>query len=91
MESVVSVKGQTVVPKEIREALGIKPKTRLIWIMQDGSVVVRALPDDPIGAAMGALKDVKFSTADLLADRRRDLEKEEQAASENLKRWQRTS
>ncbi len=91
MQSIVSVKGQTVVPKEIRDALGIKPRTKLIWTIRDGSAVVQAMPDDPIGAAMGALKHLKFSTADLLAERRADRDKEEAQAEEMLKRWRSTS
>jgi AbrB family looped-hinge helix DNA binding protein len=90
MESVVSVKGQTVVPKEVREALGIKPKTRLIWTMQDGSVVVRALPEDPIGAMKGALKDLPFSTADLLAERKADRDREEAEVERLIERWRST-
>jgi AbrB family looped-hinge helix DNA binding protein len=91
MQSVVSVKGQTVVPKEVREALGIKPKTKLLWTVRNGSAVVSALPEDPIAAAMGALKDLKFSTADLLAERGADRDKEEAAVDEMIKRWRSTS
>jgi AbrB family looped-hinge helix DNA binding protein len=90
MQSVVSVKGQTVVPKEVREALRIKPKTRLLWTVRNGSAIVSALPDDPIAAAMGALKDLNLSTGDLLAERRADTDKEEAAVEEMIKRWRST-
>jgi AbrB family looped-hinge helix DNA binding protein len=87
MKSVVSVRGQTVIPKEVREALGIEPHARLVWTVEDGSAVVRAIPADPIDAAMGALKHLKFSTADLLAERRAERDKEEAQVEEMLKRW----
>jgi AbrB family looped-hinge helix DNA binding protein len=79
MKSTLSVKGQTVVPREIREALGLKPGTVLTWAMHDGSVTVRALPDDPIGFSIGALKHLQHGTRELLADRREDRLKEEAA------------
>jgi antitoxin PrlF len=40
--STVTDKGQTTVPMEIREALGVKPRQQLHWALQDdGSAVVR--------------------------------------------------
>lgn len=45
LESTVTDKGQTTVPKEVRDALGIKPRQRLQWdVSNDGTVVVRAEP-----------------------------------------------
>ena len=79
MKSTVSVKGQTVIPKEIRETMGLKPGTVLTWTMRDGAVTVRALPDDPIGFSIGALKHLKYGTRELLEDRRNDRLKEEAA------------
>ena len=90
-QSIVSIKGQTVIPKEIREALGIKEGTKLLWFVEEDHVVVQALPDDPIKAAKGALKHLKFSTADLLAERQADRDKEEAKVEEILKRWRSTS
>jgi AbrB family looped-hinge helix DNA binding protein len=90
MKSVVSTRGQTVIPHEVREALGIKEGTTLIWSLSSHSVQVMALPDDPIEASFGALKDTKFSTADLLEERRADRDKEEAKVEEELKRWRRT-
>ncbi len=43
--STLTVKGQTTVPQEIREALGAAPHQRLVWELgKDGSVRVRAMP-----------------------------------------------
>ncbi len=91
MQSIVSVRGQTVVPKEIREALGIKPGMKIVWTIHNGSAVVQALPEDPIGASIGALKHLKLSTRDLLQERRADREKDEAKVEEALRRWRITS
>jgi AbrB family looped-hinge helix DNA binding protein len=91
MQSVVSVRGQTVIPKEIREKLGIHAKSRLRWEVRDGRLIVSILPEDSIAALRGVLKDSDWSTADLLAERKADREKEEQAVEETLRRWRSTS
>jgi len=45
LESTVTDKGQTTVPKEVRDALGIKPRQRLQWdLSKEGTAVVRAEP-----------------------------------------------
>jgi len=77
MKSKVSVRGQTVVPREIRKALGIHPQQLLNWELRDGAAVVRPMPDDPVRASIGILKGFG-STDELLEDRRRDLELEEE-------------
>ncbi len=42
-ESTITAKGQTTVPREVREKLGAGPGTRLVWhIMPNGSLIVRA-------------------------------------------------
>ena len=45
VESTITDKGQTTVPKQIREALGVKPGQRIQWdLVEDGSVTVRREP-----------------------------------------------
>jgi len=83
----VSDRGQTVVPKEVRQALGVKPGTSLRWTVEDGVATVRPMPDDPIEAAIGALEHLGISTADLLAERQEDKAKEEAETEEQLERW----
>ena len=42
-ESTITAKGQTTVPRQVREQLGVGPGTRLVWhVMPDGSLIVRA-------------------------------------------------
>ena len=56
MESKVSVRGQTVIPKEIRKALGITENSRLYWKIQDGVIQVLPIPADPVQASLGLLR-----------------------------------
>jgi bifunctional DNA-binding transcriptional regulator/antitoxin component of YhaV-PrlF toxin-antitoxin module len=56
MQSKVSVRGQTVIPGEIRKALDITPDTVLRWEIEDGVVLVYPVPKDPVRAALGVLK-----------------------------------
>lgn len=45
-QSVLTSKGQTTIPKEIRQFLGLKPKDRLFYLMEDGKVVLKPLHGD---------------------------------------------
>lgn len=78
-QSRVSVRGQTVIPQEIREQLGIKPKTMLAWSAHDGVITVIPLPEDPIEASFGMLGGRGYTLEDFLEERRseRDLERKQ--------------
>lgn len=76
MQSTVSVRGQTVIPRLIREKLGITPVTQLHWEVKNGVIVVLPIPSDPVKAAVGVLKGRGLSTTDLLAERKAEREKE---------------
>ena len=91
MQSVVSVRGQTVIPKEVRDELGIGPKSRLRWDVTNGSAVVRVIPEDPVEALRGVLKDTEWTTDILLAERDADKRRDERAFKEMLARWRDTS
>ncbi len=42
-ESTITAKGQTTVPRQVREHLGAEPGTRLVWhVMPGGALIVRA-------------------------------------------------
>lgn len=66
-------KGQIIIPKEIRDRLGIKPgKTLSIKLVND-HLEIRPLPDDPIEFLTGIFKDHSESmAAQLLEERRKD-------------------
>lgn len=74
----LSSKGQLVIPKEIREALGIKPKQKLLLTLAEGHAEIEPLPEDPIEHLCGIFKDHPVSlTAELLKDREEDKRREE--------------
>lgn len=55
MKSAITVKGQTTIPKAIREHLGLKPGDRVkFFVHPDGSVVL--LPKVPASALRGIVK-----------------------------------
>ena len=76
MQSKVSVKGQTVIPQEIRRALGITADTVLRWSVKDGVILVLPIPKDAVRASIGIFRDKGPSTADLLEERRRERARE---------------
>lgn len=54
-QSTITEKFQTTIPREVREALQLKPRQRLSYELRtDGSVVVR--PEPPLDALFGSLK-----------------------------------
>jgi len=56
--STLTIKGQTTVPLEIREALKVKPRQRLNWsLREDGAAVVR--PQTSVLELFGSLKSPK--------------------------------
>ena len=59
LESTITAKGQTTVPAQVREKLGVAAGTRLVWhVMPDGSVLVRA-KTKPILDMAGSVKPSK--------------------------------
>lgn len=83
--SKVSVRGQTVIPQEIREELGIKPETRISWWTRDGLIVGMPVPEDPVKAFRGMLKGIGPTSQDLLKERKRDRELEKAREDRLLK------
>ena len=58
-ESTITAKGQTTVPRQVRERLGAGPGTRLVWhVLPDGRLIVRAKTHSLIDLA-GSLKSSK--------------------------------
>lgn len=55
-ESTITAKGQTTVPREVRDRIGAGPGTRLVWhVMPNGSLIVRAKTHSLLDLA-GSLK-----------------------------------
>lgn len=85
----VGAKGQVVIPKGIRDAIGIEPGDDVIFEAAGAEVRIRRAQDDPArrGPAIEALRGKWGAapgggTAELLAERRREREAEERKISE---------
>ena len=74
----VSVRGQTVIPQEIREQFGIKPETKLSWSTRNGIIIVIPIPEDPVKASIGILKGRGFTLKDFLEQREKERELDRQ-------------
>lgn len=55
-QSTLTSKGQTTIPIEIRERLGLKPGDRIAYEERDGEVVMRAQPS--VTSVVGILRGV---------------------------------
>mgnify|MGYP000005816115 CR=1 FL=1 len=75
MRSTVTVRGQTVIPAEIRKLFHLSPADRLEWIVETDTIRVIPVRENPIAAFRGS-SQCKGSTARLLAERARDRELE---------------
>lgn len=83
----VGIKGQVVIPKAIRDEIGIEPGDEIIFEPDGNDVRLRRADDDPKGRAV-AVKALRGlwagspggGTDDLLEQRRRDRELEERKA-----------
>ena len=54
VESTITSKGQTTLPKPVREALGVKPGDRVRYLILDDEV--RIIPMRPLARLFGMLK-----------------------------------
>lgn len=55
-ESTVTIKGQTTLPRDVRQALGLQPGDRLRYLILDGGEV-RLLRSRPLMSLAGLLDD----------------------------------
>jgi len=71
-------KGQIIIPKKIRDTLGIKPGKRLSIKVVNDYAEIRPMPDDVIEFLTGIFKDYpKSLAAELLDERKKDDEIDE--------------
>jgi AbrB family looped-hinge helix DNA binding protein len=69
-----TVKGQIIIPVELRKKFNIKKGTRIAIEEGQGQVILlRPLPDDPISASRGMLKGKTSLIRALLEDRREEI------------------
>jgi AbrB family looped-hinge helix DNA binding protein len=72
-----SSKGQVVIPKKIRDKVGIKAGSKVIVEAVDGHIEIHPLPDNPIEHYCGIFKEGSSLTQALLKERKRDALREE--------------
>ncbi len=75
MESVITQKGQVVIPVSLRKKYGITAGTRVVWIDTGSVIKLIPIPEDPVSALRGCSKDEGLS-ASLLRDREEDRKRE---------------
>lgn len=75
--AIVSSKGQLVIPKEMRDALSIKARQKVLVKLTEGHLEVIPLPKDPAESFCGAFEKGSSLTGALLRERKEDREREE--------------
>jgi len=88
-KSKVSVRGQTVIPQEIREQMGIKPRSELAWSASNGVIVVVPIPEDAIEASIGLLAGKGYTLDDFLRERGQERQQEREADQKDDERIRR--
>ena len=73
----VTTKGQLVIPARIRRKLGIKPGTKVYFVERGGEILFQPVTKEYIRSVCGMLKSTTSVTQELLADRKKDKEREE--------------
>jgi len=72
----VSTKGQIVIPREIREAIGIRPNGRVYLEKTGDYAVIRPAPD-AIRELRGILKGVPSMSKELLEEHQKEIKEDE--------------
>ena len=75
MQTMVTKRGQTVIPAAIRRRHHIRDGARLVWIDDGQTIRVVPVPADPIAALEGSAKGEQL-VALLLEERRKDSQHE---------------
>ena len=79
----ISKKGWVVIPADLREKYHLHPGTKVAFVEIEGGLQLVPVPDDPIAALVGLLKDTPELLEDLLEERRREVERDER----ELEQW----
>ena len=80
-------RGQTVVPKQIRDAMRVQEGSTLVWEVQEGVAQVIVIPTDPIRGAIGILKGKGPTFEEFLADRNAERARERELEANEETRW----
>lgn len=76
--TIVSVKGQVVIPKRVREAMGLRPGSRLRVETRGETIVLTPASRDMGRLLFGKHRGLNL-LADITAEHRREIEKERHA------------
>ena len=77
----ISQKGQILIPKKLRDRYGVKPGSKVQILEEKGGLLIKAAPDDPIGAACGFIEGDFSLTQDLIQEHRKEVEHEKSPGS----------
>ncbi len=72
----MSPKGQILIPKKLREKYGVRPGAKVQLLEAPEGIVISTAPQDPIAAACGFLEGNFSLTSDLVAEHRKELDRE---------------
>ena len=75
--TVVTTKGQIVIPSKVRQRHGIKKGTRLCIIEEKDDIILRPLTREYFHKMAGILQTKKSLVGELLSERAKDKEKED--------------
>jgi AbrB family looped-hinge helix DNA binding protein len=79
--TVVSSKGQVVIPAELREEYGLDKGTRAVWTEDNGRLVLTPITERRLNEIMGSLKPGPGEASafeGLFEERKREREREDQ-------------
>ncbi len=77
MKAKVTTRGQVSIPSEIRKRFNIEPDSKVEWVIEGNVIKVIPLPKDTIAAFKGRGRK-KYSTEQLIKDRRNEREREDE-------------
>lgn len=68
----ISLKGQILLPKRIRNKYGVRPGGKVHLLEQADGILIKPAPGDPVEAACGFLEGDFSLTKDLLEEHRKE-------------------
>jgi len=71
--SLVTTKGQIVIPSKIRKRFNIKKGTRICFIEKEGSIILRPLTDLYVDGLKGSMQTDGAALRKVVAEDRKDL------------------
>lgn len=82
MKSKVTTRGQVSIPFEIRKKFNIEPESKIEWIVEDNVIKIVPLPKGLVAAFRGCGSG-KYSSEQLIEERRLEREKEDEKNENN--------